>query len=112
MIAEYEPCRTPPRPPTVSGAPWRGVSMPSPAASTPTSSTSASSANGMNVPIAFEPPPTHAITRRGDRLLERAGAGLDRGDARAQQLHPLHVGLLAADVLRAHVDDALEPEQR
>ena len=31
---------------------------------------------------------------------------------RAEQPHPLHVGLLAADVLLAHVDDALEAEQR
>jgi hypothetical protein len=37
---------------------------------------------------------------------------LHRLDARAQQLHPLHVGLLATDVLLAHVDDALEVEQR
>ena len=29
-----------------------------------------------------------------------------------EQLHPLDVGLLAAHVLGAHVDDALEPEQR
>ena len=32
------PCSTPARPPTVSGAPWRGVSIPSPPASTPISS--------------------------------------------------------------------------
>ena len=30
----------------------------------------------------------------------------------AQQVHPLDVRLLAAHVLRAHVDDALEPEPR
>ena len=40
---------------------------PLPAASTPTSSTPASSTNGMNVPMALEPPPTQAITRRGRR---------------------------------------------
>ena len=60
------PCSTP-RAPVVSGAPWRPESRPSPAASTPTSSTSSSSTNGTNVPIAFEPPPTHAITRSGRR---------------------------------------------
>ena len=45
-------------------------------------------------------------------LLERAGARLDRRDGRAQQAHALDVGLLAAHVLGAHVDDALEPQQR
>ena len=54
-------------PPTVSGAPWRPLASPSPAASTPTSSTPASSTNGTNMPIAFEPPPTQAITRAGRR---------------------------------------------
>ena len=33
-------------------------------------------------------------------------------DRRAEQLHPLHVRALAPHVLGAHVDDALEPEQR
>ena len=119
----------------------------------------------MNVPIAFEPPPTQAIDARGqppaalehlrarlvaddplqvahergerrrpdagadrvvrvadvgdpvadrgrDGLLERARAGVDARHGRAQQPHALHVGHLAAHVLRAHVDDALEPEQR
>ena len=51
----------------VSGAPWRPVSIPSPAASTPISSTSASSTNGTKMPIALEPPPTQAITRSGSR---------------------------------------------
>ena len=60
------PCSTP-RAPVVSGAEWRCVSSPSPAASTPISSTSGSSTNGMKVPMAFEPPPTHAITRSGSR---------------------------------------------
>ena len=46
------------------------------------------------------------------RLLERARAGLDRRHGRAQQLHALDVGRLAADVLHAHVDDALEVHQR
>ena len=67
MIAEYAPCRTPPRPPTVSGAPWRPDSIPSPAASTPISATSSSPTNGTKMPIAFEPPPTHAMTREGSR---------------------------------------------
>ncbi len=50
--------------------------------------------------------------RRRDRLLERPGACVDRLDARAQQPHPLDVGLLPAHVLGAHVDHALEVEQR
>ena len=50
--------------------------------------------------------------RRADGLLESARAGLDRLDRRAQQPHALDVGLLAAHVLGAHVDDALEAEQR
>src|SRR4051794_31661459 len=171
-MADSEPCSTPERPPTVSGAPWRPVSSPSPAASTPTSSTPASSTNPANMPIEFEPPPTHAIARSGslpvrssscarvsspmtrcrsrtiagyagrrggplgaegavgaardggvgprpdggaddvvragdvrdpvanrlgDRPLQRPRARLDRHDARAEELHALHVGLLAAD---------------
>ena len=134
-----------------------------PAASTPTSRTSASSTKAANMPIAFEPPPTHATTasgsapsaleqllarlaadhrlelahelgvrRRADaradhvvrrldvrdpvadrlarRLLQRPRAELDRLDRRAEEAHPLDVGRLPAHVLRAHVDDALEPE--
>src|SRR5205085_1937479 len=50
--------------------------------------------------------------RLGDRLLQRPRARLDRDDARPEQVHPLHVGLLAADVLGAHVDDALDPQPR
>src|SRR5205807_5435962 len=46
------------------------------------------------------------------RLLERAGADLDRGHVGAEQAHALHVGFLAAHVLGAHVDDALQAEQR
>ena len=60
------PCSTP-RAPVVSGAEWRRVERPSPAASTPISSTSSSFTNGMKVPIAFEPPPTHATARSGSR---------------------------------------------
>ena len=55
--------------PATSDAPWRPLASPSPAASTPISSTSASSRNGVKVPIAFEPPPTQAITRSGSRAL-------------------------------------------
>ena len=147
-----------------SEAPWRPLSSPSPAASTPISSTSASSTKGVKMPIALEPPPTQAITRVGqralggerllarlvadhplqvadqrrigrradrradhvvggrdvgdpvadrgaDRLLQRPRAGLDRRHLGAEQPHPLDVGRLAADVLGAHVDDALEAEQ-
>jgi hypothetical protein len=50
--------------------------------------------------------------RLADGLLERARARVDRHDRRAEHAHPLHVGLLAADVLGAHVDDALQAEQR
>ena len=50
--------------------------------------------------------------RGGDRLLERPRPGLDRLDPGAEQPHPLDVGLLAAHVLGAHVDDALDAEQR
>ena len=46
-----------------------------------------------------------------DGVLERAAAGLDRDDARAQQPHAEHVERLALDVLGAHVDFALEPQQ-
>ena len=50
--------------------------------------------------------------RGADRLLERPRARFDRHHLGAEQLHPLDVRRLAADVLGAHVDDALEPEQR
>ena len=50
--------------------------------------------------------------RGADRLLQRPRAGVDGLDGRAHQLHPLDVGPLAAHVLGAHVDDALEAEQR
>ena len=39
--------------------------IPLPAASTPTSATSLSSRNAVNMPIAFEPAPTHASTTSG-----------------------------------------------
>jgi hypothetical protein len=50
--------------------------------------------------------------RGGGRLLQRAGTGLDGRDLGAEQAHALDVGLLAAHVLGAHEDDALELEQR
>jgi hypothetical protein len=43
-------------------------------------------------------------------LLQRARAELDGQDLGAEQPHPLDVRALPAHVLRAHVDDALEPE--
>ncbi len=49
--------------------------------------------------------------RSRDRLLQRPRAGCDGSDARAEELHALDVWLLAADVLHAHVDDTVEPEQ-
>ena len=150
--------------PADSDAPCLPESMPSPPASTPISSTPGSSRNAVNVPIAFEPPPTQAMTRAGQRvldvdellarlvadhalevaderrvrrgprcgaqdvvggahvrhpvadggahgLLQRLETGLDRFDRRAKQLHALDVRRLAAHVLGAHVDDALEVEQ-
>ena len=45
-------------------------------------------------------------------LLERRRAGGDGHDRRAQQVHARDVGRLAARVLLAHVDDALEAEAR
>ena len=50
--------------------------------------------------------------RRRHGLLQRPSAGLDGFDRGAEQRHPLHVRPLAAHVHRAHVDDALEVEQR
>ena len=47
-----------------------------------------------------------------DRVLERAAAAVHRADFGAQQAHAQHVGLLAGNIHRAHVDDALQPEQR
>ena len=48
--------------------------------------------------------------RLARRLLERLRAELDRTHLCAEQAHPLDVRGLPAHVLRAHVDDALEPE--
>ena len=115
------------------------------------------------MPIAFEPPPTHAITASGSRpsasricsrvsrpitacssrtisgygrgpdaradqvvrrldvrdpvadrlarrLLQRPRPELDRAHLGAEQAHPLDVRALAAHVLGAHVDDAVEAE--
>ena len=62
------------------------VSSPSPAASTPISSTSASSMNGVKMPIELEPPPTQAITRAGSAAL-----GGQRLLARLVADHPLQV---------------------
>ncbi len=47
-------------------APCLPESMPSPPASTPINSTPGSSRKAVKVPIAFEPPPTQAITRAGN----------------------------------------------
>jgi hypothetical protein len=44
------------------------------------------------------------------RVLQRAGAGLDRDHGRAEEAHAVHVQRLAGHVLRAHVDHALQPE--
>ena len=48
--------------------------------------------------------------RLARRLLQRACAELDRPHLGAEQTHSLEVRPLAAHVLRAHVDDALQPE--
>ena len=50
--------------------------------------------------------------RLARRLLERLRAELDRPDFGSEQAHSLDVRPLAAHVLGAHVDDALEPEAR
>jgi hypothetical protein len=50
--------------------------------------------------------------RRRHRLLQRPRAGVDAHHLGAEQPHALHVRLLAAHVLGAHVDDALQVEQR
>ena len=44
-------------------------------------------------------------------VLQGAGAAGDRHDLGAEQLHSEHVGRLALDIGRAHVDDAVEAEQ-
>jgi hypothetical protein len=50
--------------------------------------------------------------RGADRLLQGPGARLHWGHLGAQQTHALHVRRLASHVLGAHVDHALEAEQR
>ena len=92
MTAASAPCSTP-RAPVVSGAEWRPLSSPSPAASTPTSATSRSPTNGANAPMAFEPPPTQAITPVGQAPL----GGLDLladlvADGALQVAHQRRVG--------------------
>jgi hypothetical protein len=47
-----------------------------------------------------------------DGVLERAAAAAHRAHLRPQQLHAVDVGLLAGDVDLAHVDHALQPQQR
>ena len=47
-----------------------------------------------------------------DRVLERARAARHRHDGRAEELHPVDVEGLPFDVDGAHVDDALEAEER
>ena len=47
-----------------------------------------------------------------DRVLERLAAGVDGRHLGAQKLHAVHVQALAAHVLLAHVDDAVEPKER
>ena len=50
--------------------------------------------------------------RGAHRLLQRPRTRLDRNDLGAEQAHALDVRRLAPHVLGAHVDDALEAEQR
>ena len=47
-----------------------------------------------------------------DRVLERLAARSDRDHLGPHQLHPEHVERLPRDIVRAHVDLGLEPEQR
>ena len=55
----------------------------------------------------------HPVAHRlVERILEGPGAGHHRDHLGAQELHAEHVGRLAFDVLRAHVDDALQAEPR
>ena len=138
---------------------------PSPPASQPISRTASSGMNAWNTPIAFDPPPTQAITASGSRpamastcslrlhpddplevahhgrervrahhradavvagvdrghpvaerlvdgVLERPAARRDRHHLGAEQPHPGHVQRLPLGVLLAHVDDAVQAEQR
>ena len=50
--------------------------------------------------------------RLARRLLQRPRAELDGAYLGAEEVHSLDVGRLAAHVLGAHVDDAVEPEAR
>ena len=55
----------------------------------------------------------HPVTDRlVDGVLERARACVYRPHLRAEQLHAQDIRLLAGDIHRAHVDDALQPQQR
>jgi hypothetical protein len=54
-------------------------------------------------------PVAHGVV---DRVLQRRRAGVDRPHLGAERLHAQHVGPLALDVARAHVDDARDAEQR
>ena len=47
-----------------------------------------------------------------DGVLERAAAGIDADDFRAEQAHARDVEPLALHVFRAHVDDAFEAQMR
>ena len=58
------PCRTPGSPSAIADA-CSPVSIPFPAASTPISFTPFSSIKSANMPMEFDPPPTHAITTSG-----------------------------------------------
>ena len=60
------PCKTPGRP-AHSDAACRPLASPSPAASTPISLTLGWPMYGWKIPMAFEPPPTQAITASGWR---------------------------------------------
>ena len=59
------PWSTPGDPPVMVAA-WRPVSTPSPAASKPISRTDSSEMKRWKIPIALDPPPTHAITASGN----------------------------------------------
>ena len=59
------PCKTPGVPPEIVAA-CKPVSIPLPPASSPIKRTDLSSINGWKIPIAFEPPPTHAKTASGN----------------------------------------------
>jgi len=55
----------------------------------------------------------HPVAHRlVQRVLQRRRAGGHRHHRRAQQLHPVHIDLLALDVGGAHVDHALQAQPR